>query len=78
MHDPQALGRAVKRIDKEIVRDVIATISNLPKGWTEDGQKPLLDTKYEWKEEELTARAVAALTDASGREEVQQPGRSIE
>ena len=78
MHDPQALDRAVKRIDKEIVRDVIATISNLPKGWTEDGQTPLLDAKYEWKEQELTARAVAALTDASEREEVQQPGRSIE
>lgn len=62
-HDPQALDQAVRRTDREIVRDVIATISDLPRGWTEDGHKPLLDARYRWEERELATQAVAALTE---------------
>ena len=78
IHDPQALDLAVGRIDEDIVSDVIATISNLPKGWTQDERNPLLGARYGWNEEELTARTVAALTDASERGEEQRRRRSIE
>ena len=78
VEDPEALNRAVGRIDEDIVRDVVATISNLPKGWTQDEQQTLLGGRFEWKEEELTARTVAALLDASEEGIDQRPGRSIE
>ena len=78
VEDPEALNRAVGQIDEDIVRDVIATISNLPKGWTQDGQTPILGARYEWNGEELTARTVAALKDAGEKGIDQRPARSIE
>ena len=78
VQDPEALNRAVGRIDEDIVSDVIATISNLPKGWTQDEQKPLLGARYEWNEGDLTARTAAALVDANEQGIDQRPARSIE
>ena len=77
LEDPDTLNRAVGRIDEDIVHDVIATISNLPKGWTQDEQKSLVNPKYEWSEKELGARTVTALADASEKESEQRRGRSI-
>lgn len=73
LQDRGALERAVKRIDERSVNDVIATLSNLPHGWTREMQQPLVGAKYEWGEEELSTRAIAALMWANEeRREVEQ------
>ena len=77
LEDRKALERAVRHIDEEIVNDVIATVSNLPQGWTREMQQPLAGAKYDWDEEELGTRTIAALMAANERGSEVVQGRDL-
>ena len=77
LEDRMALERAVRHVDEEVVNDVIATMSNLPQGWAREMQQPLAGAKYEWGEEELGARAIAALMAANESRSEVMPGRHL-
>ena len=62
-------------MNKETVEYVIVTIQNLPKGWSEDEQKPLINPKYEWTEEELRTQVIRALSSANERRAEQEQGQ---
>ena len=73
--DRGALNRAIGHMNKETVEYVIVTIQNLPKGWSEVEQKPLINPKYEWTEEELRTQVIRALSSANERRAGQEQGR---
>ena len=69
LHDPRALDQALNHMHPDIVEDVRTTIGNLPKGWSNDDDKPLKAARYAWSEQELQERAREALTPGGARQE---------
>jgi len=63
-HDPDALSRACAQTSPHVLATIRAVIEQLPKGWSDDTEKPLLRARYAWSESELTDQTLAALQGA--------------
>lgn len=61
IHDPAALARARAHASPRVLATVSAVIDALPKGWTGDDTKALIEPRRRWSEDELRKRVLAAL-----------------
>ena len=62
-HDRESLDAAKNFIGAGTLENVAALIGGLPRGWTRDQEKMLLDPKLELGESELGTKFIEALRD---------------
>ena len=66
MHDPQGLAQACSHVSPRVLATVSEVIKQLPEGWSDDADKPLLQPRYTWSETELQEKVLATLRTRSG------------
>lgn len=71
IHDPAALEHACAHTSPRVLSTVSSVIGALPRGWSGDDMKALIEPQYRWSEDELRKRVLAAFrskphADASG------------
>lgn len=64
-HDPQELAQACAHASPWVLETISAIIEHLPKGWSDESDKPLIAPRYQWSESELQEQALAALRTSS-------------
>ena len=60
-HEPRALANACGHTSQRVLDTVSAIIEALPKGWSLESDKPLINPRYRWTETEFEKEALAAL-----------------
>lgn len=61
LHDPASLAQAREHTSPRVLSTVSAIVEALPRGWSQDDIKALIDPQYRWSERELGDRLLAAL-----------------
>ena len=74
MHDPQSLAQACSHVSPRVLATVSEVIKQLPEGWSDDADKPLLQPRYTWSETELQEKVLAALRTRSGPKGLRRGG----
>ena len=75
LYDLRSLDQALNHMHPEIIEDVRIMIGNLPKGWSNDDDKPVRAARYAWSEQELQERVAKALTPGRARQDEHNQGR---
>ena len=71
-HDPQSLARACEHASERVLTAVRTVIGQLPKGWSSESDKQLLEPRYAWTEAEVQEKAAEALAPPSGARHAQE------
>lgn len=61
IHDPAALARACAHTSPRVLSTVSSIIGALPRGWSGNDMKALIEPRHRWSEDGLRKRVVAAL-----------------
>ena len=64
--DPEALAQACGQTSAQVIETVRTIIEQLPAGWSQESEKPLIEPQHTWSEDELTRQAIAALQRPPG------------
>ena len=74
MHDPQGLAQACAHVSARVLATVSEIIKQLPEGWSDDSDKPLIQRRYAWSEAELRRKTLTALRTRSGPKGLRRAG----
>ncbi len=73
-HDRKSLEATKRFIGDETLENVAMLIEGLPRGWTRDQEKMLIDPKLDLSENELGTKFIGALCEGPGTGEDQRQG----